>query len=155
MIKKLLLYIAIIFVSVQIFNASSQVATESAEMSGKITKKVVDVIAKVKKVEPEKKEDLFNSVHLVIRKTAHFAEYALLTLLVFLLTKCYKLKNFWCFLISLGYCIIFAASDEIHQLFVSGRSGEIRDVILDFCGGITGSVFGFLACKITSGKKAQ
>ena len=29
---------------------------------------------------------------------------------------------------------LYAASDEIHQLFVPGRSGQLRDVFLDSAG---------------------
>ena len=31
-------------------------------------------------------------------------------------------------------------TDEIHQLFISGRSGEIRDVCIDSLGVITGII---------------
>ena len=56
MIKKVLLFIGVILVSLQIYGASSQVASESAEVSGRITKKIVEVIAAVKKVDPDKKQ---------------------------------------------------------------------------------------------------
>ena len=32
---------------------------------------------------------------------------------------------------SIIVCALYAASDELHQLFISGRSGEIRDVVID------------------------
>ena len=32
----------------------------------------------------------------------------------------------------------YAGTDEFHQLFVPGRSGQITDVILDSCGVLTG-----------------
>ena len=32
----------------------------------------------------------------------------------------------------------YAASDELHQLFVPGRSGEIKDVLLDSLGVLLG-----------------
>ena len=35
---------------------------------------------------------------------------------------------------------LYAVTDEIHQLFVPGRSGQITDVILDSCGGLIGAV---------------
>ena len=142
MIKKVLLFIGVILVSLQIYGASSQVATESAEVSGKITKKIVKVITTVKKVEPEKVNNLYETVHHFIRKTAHFLEYALLSFLVFLLAKCYNLRTGMCILISLGYCLLFAIFDEWHQLSVEGRSGEIKDVMIDFCGSIAGNAFG-------------
>lgn len=35
--------------------------------------------------------------------------------------------------LSIIVCALYAVSDEFHQLFVSGRSGEIRDIIIDSC----------------------
>lgn len=144
MVKKVLLFIGVILVSIQIYGASSQVATESAEISGKITKKIVEIITNVKKIDPEKVDDLYKTLHHIIRKTAHFLEYALLSFLVFLLAKCYNIKTGMCILISLGYCLLFAIFDEWHQLSVEGRSGEVRDVLIDFCGSIAGNGFGCL-----------
>lgn len=144
MIKKVLLFIGVVLVSLQIYGASSQVASDSAKVSGRITKRVVEVITSVKKVDPEKIDSLYETVHRVIRKTAHFLEYALLSFLVFLLAKCYNIKTGMCILISLGYCLLFAIFDEWHQLSVVGRSGEVRDVLIDFCGSIAGNGFGCL-----------
>lgn len=54
--------------------------------------------------------------------------------------------------ISCTVCLLYAASDEIHQLFVPGRSGEVRDVMIDFSGaalGIALSTLVFLLiCRI-------
>ena len=36
------------------------------------------------------------------------------------------------------WCIFYAATDEFHQLFVPGRYGMVRDVVLDFLGALTG-----------------
>lgn len=144
MIKKILLFTAIILVSLQIYGASAQTASDSSKVSGKITKKVVEVITTIKNVDAERLDTLYKTVHHVIRKTAHFLEYALLSFLVFLLTKCYNIKTSMCFLICLLYCLVFAGFDEWHQLSVEGRSGEIKDVLIDFCGSIAGSGSGCL-----------
>jgi VanZ family protein len=40
-------------------------------------------------------------------------------------------------IITIIFVFLYACSDEIHQLFVPGREGAIRDVIIDTCGGIT------------------
>ena len=37
--------------------------------------------------------------------------------------------------------MVYASSDEIHQIFVSGRSGNIKDVIIDTCGSYLGIFF--------------
>ena len=41
-------------------------------------------------------------------------------------------------MLSIIVCALYAASDEFHQLFISGRSGEIRDIIIDSCAAMVG-----------------
>ena len=43
-------------------------------------------------------------------------------------------------LITLIIVFLYACTDEIHQLFISGRSGEFRDIMVDTCGGIIGLI---------------
>jgi VanZ family protein len=50
---------------------------------------------------------------------------------------------------------VYATSDEIHQLFVPGRSGEVRDVLIDTSAGLVGVVMTyFIIKKYTSRKHA-
>ncbi len=148
MVKKILLWCAVIFMSLQIFGFSSKTAEESSGTSEKIARYVIEIINNVKEIDDAKKEEVFHAVHFLIRKGAHFAEFALLTLLVFFLAQSYGLKKTICAIISLVYCLIFASTDEIHQLYVNGRSGEVRDVFIDFCGGVFSNVCIFLGIKI-------
>ena len=150
MLKKILLWCAVIFMSVQIFGFSSKTAGESSDISEKIARQVIEVVNKVKEIDNSKEEEVFHTVHFLIRKSAHFAEFSLLTLLVFFLARSYGLKKINCAIISLIYCLIFASTDEIHQLYVSGRSGEVRDVFLDFCGGVFSNICIFVGFKIKS-----
>lgn len=72
----------------------------------------------------------------VVRKCAHFLEYMILALLVLNVLKLYfNMKQV--IVITVIFVFLYACSDEIHQLFVPGREGAIRDVIIDTCGGIT------------------
>lgn len=50
-------------------------------------------------------------------------------------------------IISILMCVIYACSDEIHQLFVFGRSGEIRDVLIDFIGSFIGILIVYKSYK--------
>jgi hypothetical protein len=34
--------------------------------------------------------------------------------------------------------VLYAVSDEIHQTFVPGRAGQLRDVLIDSCGVLAG-----------------
>lgn len=70
----------------------------------------------------------------VVRKCAHFLEYMVLALLAFNVFKLYyNIKKVY--IITIVLVFLYACSDEIHQLFVLGREGAIRDVIIDTCGG--------------------
>ena len=52
----------------------------------------------------------------------------------------FEVKNFFRKgdLILLFLCLLTALTDETIQLFVPGRSGELRDVWIDFAGGVLG-----------------
>lgn len=68
---------------------------------------------------------------LVLRKLAHVAEYAVLGLL---------LARAAAALPAFAVGLLYAASDEVHQHFVAGRQGAVRDVALDAFGLLVGLV---------------
>ncbi len=76
-------------------------------------------------------------------KVIHFIEYAIFSFLTAVALEAvddtkYIFNNlFTAFIIT----VLFAASDEIHQLFVQGRSCSLFDFIADLCGGIIGLIF--------------
>jgi len=63
----------------------------------------------------------------IAKKTAHITEFAILYLLVFRATG----KKF---ILSFILTLLYAASDEIHQLFVAGRTASIIDIGFDTSG---------------------
>ncbi|MFA5532335.1 MAG: VanZ family protein [Candidatus Shapirobacteria bacterium] len=65
-----------------------------------------------------------------VLKSFHLIEYALLVIFLFLGFKKYK----WSFLIA----YIYAFSDEIHQYFIPGRTGKLRDTFFDLAGILIG-----------------
>ena len=69
---------------------------------------------------------------------AHFTIYMILGILVTLLVREYNVSFYKCLFISLLVCLLYSISDEIHQLFVLGRSGEILDVLIDTSGSFIG-----------------
>ena len=79
-----------------------------------------------------------------VRKTGHFGEYGMLGILVtgFLLTfeGIRKLQKRYIVLFATLWCMLYAATDEVHQLFVKGRSAEIIDVFVDAFGGFLAAV---------------
>ena len=121
-----------------IFSMSAQNATESDKTSGNMIKSVLSVIYPgFDGLSEESKAELISSFQFIARKTAHFSLYAILGLLSFLTVISYRNLKFGLrTALSAAICLLYAASDEIHQLFVPGRSGEIRDVCIDFCGSL-------------------
>lgn len=78
----------------------------------------------------------------IVRKTAHFLEYAVLFVLVnraFSKTSQVVVKKrlFW----SLFLTLFYAFSDEYHQTFVIGRSGRALDFLIDSLGVGAGFLF--------------
>ena len=83
-------------------------------------------------------DSVIRNYSFLIRKTAHFSEYAVLGFLVYINLKEYIKYRYLLisFVLSAGY----AASDELHQLFVSERSFALMDIFIDSCGALTGIV---------------
>ncbi len=69
-----------------------------------------------------------------IRKCAHLTEYFILGLLIYNLLSEFNV-SYKSIIIFLS-CLICASLDEIHQMFVFGRSGNIIDVLIDISGTI-------------------
>lgn len=72
----------------------------------------------------------------IVRKVAHFTEYLILGILVINALKYNSIKDMM--KLSILICILYASLDEIHQLFVSDRAGNIFDVLIDTLGSLTG-----------------
>ena len=88
-----------------------------------------------------KDENKIDDAKLVIRKIAHFTEYLILALLIVNVIKDYKEINYKLLLLTLIMCFLYAASDEWHQTFVPGRSGQFIDVLIDTSGSLVGLIF--------------
>lgn len=88
----------------------------------------------------EKASKLINAP---MRKVIHATVYFILAFFIMTLMNIIfdHKKYFLVVIISLILCIILAGFDEYHQTFVTGRTGQILDVIIDTVGGIIGILF--------------
>jgi len=79
---------------------------------------------------------LIDKYTFIIRKTAHFSIYLILGILSINLLSSFDIK---CIIAFSGLiCFIYACTDEFHQLFIMGRSCEMRDVLIDTLGSFVG-----------------
>ena len=148
-VMRLILGIMLICWMFIIFWFSNQPATESSEISGTISYRLV-----------EDTDDIFNwgltaeqirkiagNIEYPIRKAAHMTEYAILFLLSYLATVKISMSQsrFYNRSIAVLISLLYACSDEMHQLLVPGRSGKMIDVGIDMAG-----VLIVLICMILS-----
>lgn len=123
--KKLNIILVIIWM-IFIFIMSSFNSNESSNQSNFIVN-ILSNIFNISNIE---------ILSLIVRKLAHFIEYTILGILVYNLIYSYNKKIY----ISTIICIIYAISDEMHQLFVPGRSCQITDILIDSMGSVTGII---------------
>ena len=50
---------------------------------------------------------------------------------------------------------LYAATDEFHQLFIEGRSGELKDVAIDSTGALLGLLLAFIFHKLIKNKRKR
>lgn len=133
-------YIAIVLLILWlfvIFSFSNKGITESNDTSYKIVNVVAPIVEKAN-ASKEEKEKVYDVLNYAVRKTAHFTEYAILGILSLNVLRFYKLKKKQIIIYALIFCALYASSDEIHQIFSSGRSPMITDVFIDTAGSILG-----------------
>lgn len=137
--KRILAIILVIIWMTLIFIMSSFEASISEDQSNFI----IDIINKFIHINNS------DYLSIVIRKSAHFIEYLILGILVYNMIKIYN-KNIY---LSAIICIIYSISDEIHQMFVPGRSCQILDIGLDCLGSISGIFLLYLIYNYKKTKK--
>ena len=123
-----------------IFSFSNQPSVESSDVSGSITHVVFDILNLDKLL-------AFDDFHSFVRKLAHFVIYGVLGIVVFNALFVSKEKKKGILIMTVIIVFLYACSDEFHQLFIPGRSGEIRDIIIDTVGGSLGALTYYLTWK--------
>ena len=110
----------------------------TSEFSGANTSRIIRPL--VLWLFPETSEATLQTIHFVVRKLAHFTEYAVLGFLAaraFSTSSVRSLKRRW-FLIALFLIVMYALLDEYHQSFVPSRTASIYDSMIDSIGGVAG-----------------
>ena len=136
---KLVVWLMVLAVSAAIFGFSSQPAEQSSEVSRGIVVKVLEKsVSGYNDMPKAEKTNLIKKYHNFVRKLAHYSLYTLWGILTSCLFQLYNIKRYRQIILTVAAGFIFAGSDEIHQLFVPGRSGQFTDVLLDTIGVLTG-----------------
>ena len=124
-----------------IFSFSFQASNETNKTSSTFTKTIVNIALKITNTYKDDNQvnDIVNKIHPIIRKLAHYTEFLILGIFTLLLFKDFNMK--YVYLYSIIFCLLIAISDESIQLFIDGRAGQIKDILIDILGSITYILF--------------
>lgn len=135
--KKIIFAIMTLLWVAVIFSFSLQPGEVSGDISGSFLQKVLEWFAPgvFEKLEtmPQEQLDIW---HMILRKCAHFTEFAVLGVLSSLTLLQTKVSRR--VLMATVFCLVVASVDETLQLFVDGRAGRVVDVMIDEAGALSG-----------------
>jgi VanZ family protein len=136
----ILSWTAVLLWLVLIFSLSAQPAVESNGLSIKVAQLIIENVGRLVPLDIESNTitDLVLKFNHIVRKFAHFSIYFVLGLLVTNAFVRSGVRGFKAFIFSLVFCILYAVSDEVHQLFVPGRGAQVTDVLIDSLGALVG-----------------
>ena len=133
---KYLAWLPAIIIASAIFYFSAQPADLSTDMSDGVSRILIKVGTTLHLMEGPEEEyyEIIEKMSMPVRKTAHITEFA-----VFYLSLLFALfhwgqrgrKLLWT---AFMFTVLYACTDEFHQLFVPGRAGRFTDVLIDSSG---------------------
>ncbi len=90
----------------------------------------------------EKIDKASKILNLPLRKLMHASVYFVLSLvLIIYINYMFDIRKFFLSaLITIMLCAGFASTDEFHQTFVDGRTGQFKDVLIDTAGACIGTI---------------
>ncbi len=137
---------------VVIFMFSARPADDSTKDSNLVGMVIGHIfISEFDELSEEEKLSFAEDITVPVRKGAHAFEYAVLGFLMCGAIGIGRNRKKRFFLLAWILATAYAGSDEFHQLFVEGRSGQVSDACLDsfgaFCGVMIHALGFFLASK--------
>lgn len=125
-----------------IFGFSAQTKEESSAVSEGFSFRMVNTTGLLLhlNIDEEQIREIANAIEGFVRKGAHMTEYAILTILIYVWLGRWEMSRIRMSCTAILFAVLYACSDEIHQLFVAGRAGRVSDVLVDSVGAIVGLV---------------
>lgn len=148
--KRVLAWLPAIGVAAAIFLFSSQPADESTQVSNW----VIELMVRAAKLlgfgsaGPERMEEFFELLSFPVRKCAHMTEYTILFSTLLLAVGGWRQNRRRCLRTAFLLTVMYACTDEFHQLFVPGRAGRVTDVMIDSIGALVLTVMLWGKCNL-------
>ena len=134
---RVLLWLLTAATAAMIFGFSGQDGDDSLGLSHQLVQPIVEWVQGINPdMSEEASENLYWTLQQVVRKCGHLTEYALLGCWIRLLCESYGLRRK--VLITWISGTLYAATDELHQMFSPDRSPALLDVGIDSLGVVIG-----------------
>lgn len=151
-IKMWITLFALTAVLIWIFEMSAKPADESEALSRRIDGWICDTfIEDYQDFPADEQQRILSALDLRVRKTAHYIEYMVLGLLLYLTAEFFLEQMSVRAAVVILAGLLQALLDEYHQYFVSGRNPQFADVILDTFGICTGVLI-IVSCSLLINK---
>ena len=148
-IKRIIFGILTIATCIIIFIFSSQDGEKSGLTSRGFVRKIIEITGITNNLNEEEKENLIENCQFVVRKLAHFSIYTILGINTLGFVSTYKkLKLKKQIVITFLFVVMYASSDEFHQMFSGGRTASPKDVCIDSVGVLFGVCIYLIVEKI-------
>ena len=141
--------LAIVWMCV-IFAFSAQTKEESSAVSESFSYRVVSSTNFFFHLDMDdaRVREIADAIEGFVRKAAHMTEYGILSVLLYIWIGQWPMSFLRRWGTAFGAATVYAATDEIHQLFVAGRSGRFTDVCIDGAGACLGILVFILLVRL-------
>lgn len=134
-----------------IFYFSQQPVTISNDLSTGITEHIIEIVEIVVPIG----DVPLDTINHIVRKNAHFYIYFILGIFVLNALKKMGVNGYRNVVFALFFCIIYAVLDEIHQLFITGRGADVKDVLIDSAGAAIGIILSSIIGSIVKSRTTR
>ena len=132
---RFILWMCVVTWMAVIFFLSAQEASQSSSLSGSAIWSVAKITQPgFREMPRDEQESMVEQYQHIARKTAHMLAYMVLGVLCMTALFQYSIRRGIRTAAAFAVCVGYAGMDEVHQLFVAGRSGQITDVGIDTIG---------------------
>ena len=96
------------------------------------------VVVTYKDISMDNLNSIVNDLNKSLRKCMHSFVFFILVILFINAFNNSNIRNYRCYLFSVVLSFIYACFDEFHQLYVTGRTGQLMDIGIDMIGVLFG-----------------
>lgn len=155
-LMQILAWLAVAAWMIVIFSMSNQKADESSELSTSTTEIILaQVYPDFESLTESEQQELVANAEYATRKTAHMTEYLVLSALITVALLFNKIEPVKRAAVTVCICCAYAVTDELHQLFIDGRSPRATDVLIDTLGAVVFAAIYLLAVFLINKRKEK